>query len=286
MIDTLASWYLSIAPSFAPSYWREAKPLQRAQMEYEDEIAGGFLKWFPSLSLNGKDVLDLGCGYGGRSVRYAELGARSLTGIEPTERQCSEAREFAASHNVAATFVSGFAESIPLPAECVDCVLSYDVLEHVCDVGKTLEECLRVLRAGGSLYAIFPPFHHPTGSHFESWLSKMPWPNVLFPCRSLVKAGTGIISRRADNYRPNPLRPTDRLWGLNGITIRKLRRIVSGLDADFSIGLAPLFSSLNGKWESWHMKYYAPIFAPLRYVPLLQEGFTHRIVLTMTKAHR
>jgi SAM-dependent methyltransferase len=286
MIDTLASWYLSIAPSFAPSYWREAKPLQRAQMEYEDEVAGGFLKWFPSLSLNGKDVLDLGCGYGGRSVRYAELGARSLIGIEPTERQCSEAREFAASHHVAATFVTGFAESIPLPAECVDWVLSYDVLEHVCDVGKTLEECLRVLRTGGSLYAIFPPFHHPTGSHFESWLSKMPWPNVLFPCRSLVKAGTGIISRRADDYRPNPLRSTDKLWGLNGITIRKLRRIVSALDADFSIGLAPLFSSLNGKWELWHMKYYAPIFAPLRYVPLLQECFTHRIVLTMTKAHR
>ena len=266
MIETLANWYLSIAPSFAPSYWREAKPLERAQMEYEDEVAGGFLKWFPSLSLAGKDVLDLGCGYGGRSVRYAELGARSLTGIEPEDPQCSEARRFAASHNVTATFVTGFAESLPLPADCFDCVLSYDVMEHVCDVGKTLEECLRVLRAGGSLYAIFPPFHHPTGSHFESWLSKMPWPNVLFPCRALVKAGTDIISRRADSYRPNPLRPTDRLWGLNGITIRKLRRITSNLDADFSIGLAPLFSSQNSKWDSWHMKYYAPLFAPLRYV--------------------
>jgi len=285
-MDTLASWYLSIAPSFAPGYWREAKPLERARMEYEDEVAGGFLKWFPSLSLTGKDVLDLGCGYGGRSVRYAELGPRSLTGIEPTERQCSEAREFAASRNVAATFVTGFAESIPLPAECVDCVLSYDVLEHVCDVGKTLEECLRVLKAGGSLYAIFPPFHHPTGSHFESWLSKMPWPNVLFPCRALVKAGTGIISRRADSYRPNRLRPTDRLWGLNGITIRKLRQITGGLDAGFSIELAPLFSTLNSKWGAWHMKYYAPFFAPLRHVPILQECFTHRIVLTMTKAHR
>ncbi len=69
-------------------------------MEYDDEIAGGFLKWFPSLSLEGKDVLDLGCGYGGRSVRYAELGSRSVTGIEPEERQCSEARAFAALHNV------------------------------------------------------------------------------------------------------------------------------------------------------------------------------------------
>ena len=97
MIDTLASWYLSVVPSFAPDYWREPKPLEQAQMEYDDEVAGGFLNWFPSLSLTGKDVLDLGCGYGGRSVRYAELDMRSLTDIKPAERQCSEGREFAAS---------------------------------------------------------------------------------------------------------------------------------------------------------------------------------------------
>jgi SAM-dependent methyltransferase len=283
IMQSLASWYLSLAPSHPPSHLLVSKPLQRARMEYEDEVAGGFLKWFPSLSLAGKDVLDLGCGYGGRSVRYAELGARSITGIEPVERHCSEAREFALSHNVAATFVFGFGESLPLPNDSFDCVLSYDVFEHVCDVRETLKECLRVLRSGGSLYAVFPPFHHPTGSHFDDWLSKMPWPNVLFPCHVLVKAGTNIISRRAGDYRPNPLRSTDKLWGLNGITIGKLRQIVNGLDADFSISLAPLFSPLNGKWESWRMKYYAPIFAPLRHVPILQECFTHRIVLTMTK---
>ena len=283
MMEMLATWYLSLAPSFAPDYWRDPKPLERARMEYEDEVAGGFLKWFPSLSLTGKDVLDLGCGYGGRSIRYAELGSRSVTGIEPEERQCSEAREFATLRNVAATFVTGLGECLPLPANSFDCVVCYDVLEHVCDPGKTLEECLRVLRAGGSLYAVFPPFYHPTGAHFESWLSKMPWPHVLFPCRALVKAGTGILSMRNDNYRPNPMRPTDKLWGLNGITIRKVRQIAGRLDATFSIGYAPLFSPENSKWESWHVKYFAPLFPLLRAVPVLQEYFTNRIVLTMTK---
>jgi SAM-dependent methyltransferase len=286
MIETLATWYLSIAPSSPPSYWLEPRPLERAQMEYDDEVAGGFLKWFPSLSLAGKDVLDLGCGYGGRSVRYAELNSRSIIGIEPVERHCSEARQFASMHNVAATFVIGSGECMPLPANSFDCIVSYDVLEHVCDPRKTLEECLRVLRAGGSLYAVFPPFYHPTGAHFDGWLSKMPWPNVLFPCRALVKAGTNIISRRADNYRPNPLRPTDQLWGLNGITIRKLREIAGSLDASFSISLAPLFSPENRKWESWHLKYFASLFTILRRIPVLQEYFTHRIVLTMTKSHR
>jgi SAM-dependent methyltransferase len=283
MIETLATWYLSLARASPPTYWLDPKPLERARMEYQDEVAGGFLKWFPSLSLTGKDVLDLGCGYGGRSVRYVELGARSLYGIEPANRGCLEAREFAIIHKVPARFVVGVAESLPFPPASFDCVISYDVLEHVCDVRRTLEECLRVLRPGGSFYAVFPPFHHPVGAHFESWLSKMPWPNVLFPCRTLVKAGTNIISHRADDYRPNPLRPTDELWGLNGITIRELRRILSSLDADFSIRLAPLFSPLNSKWGHWRMRYYAPLLAPLRHVPIVQECFTHRIVLTVRK---
>jgi len=283
MIETLATWYLSLARTSPPTYLLDPKPLERARMEYQDEVAGGFLKWFPSLSLTGKDVLDLGCGYGGRSVRYVELGARSLYGIEPANRGCLEAREFAIIHKVPARFVVGVAESLPFPPASFDCVISYDVLEHVCDVRKTLEECLRVLRPAGSFYAVFPPFHHPVGAHFESWLSKMPWPNVLFPCRTLLKAGTNIISQRAEDYRPNPLRPTDKLWGLNGITIRELRRILSSLDADFSIRLAPLFSPLNGKWGHWRMRYYAPLLAPLRHVPILQECFTHRIVLTVRK---
>jgi SAM-dependent methyltransferase len=283
LMQRLATWYLLLASSSAPEYWRETRALERAQMEYEDEIAGGFLKWFPSLSLAAKDVLDLGCGYGGRTVRYAELGARSVTGIEPGERQCSEGREFAAIHQVAASFKSGMGECLPLAADRFDCIVCYDVLEHVSDPSKTLEECLRVLRPGGSLFAVFPPFYHPTGAHFDGWLSKMPWPNVLFPSPALVKAGTRILSARIDHYQPNALRPTDKLWGLNGITIRKMRQIAHGLDADFQIGLAPLFSPQNRKWESWHMKYFAPVFAVLRKTPLLQECFTHRIVLTMTK---
>lgn len=88
VIETLATWYLSLAPASAPIHLLDPKPLERARMEYDDEVLGGFLKWFPSLSLSGRDVLDLGCGYGGRSVRYAELGAR-MCGIEPAERACS-----------------------------------------------------------------------------------------------------------------------------------------------------------------------------------------------------
>jgi hypothetical protein len=110
----------------------------------------------------------------------------------------------------------------------------------------------------------------------------MPWPNVFFPCSSLIAAGKAILSRRRDDFQPNPLRPTDKLWGLNGVTIRSLRRILKRIDAKSSVELAPLFSPLNSKWGPWRMKYYAPLFSSLRHVPLVQEMFTHRIVLTLT----
>jgi hypothetical protein len=111
----------------------------------------------------------------------------------------------------------------------------------------------------------------------------MPWANVLFPCRTLVRAGSDILGRRGEGYRPGDLRPTDKLWGLNGITIRKLRQITREFDADVRISLTPLFSSRNRKWESWHMKYFAPLLAVLRRLPFLQEYFTDRIILTVTK---
>ncbi len=49
MIETLARWYLSLARASAPAYWLAPKPLERATMEYEDEVevvfSNGFLRF-------------------------------------------------------------------------------------------------------------------------------------------------------------------------------------------------------------------------------------------------
>jgi len=130
-----------------------------------------------------------------------------------------------------------------------------------------------------------PTFPPSTGCHFESWLSKMP---CLMSCSRadvLVEAGTDIIRGVPTIFVQTSCAPTASS-GDSMASQSENRRIANGLDADFSIRLAPLFSSKNRKWESWHMKYYAPLLAPLRYVPILQECFTHRIVVTMTKTHR
>jgi SAM-dependent methyltransferase len=282
---TMAKKYLSLASVTPPRYWTDPVPLERARMEYEIEVNGRFLKWFPELRLEGKDVLDIGCGNGGSAVRFAELGARRVIGLEPFNNPCKEGLAFAVEKGVGnVNFIVALGEQIPLRSNGFDVITSYDVFEHVEDLGKVLDECVRILRPGGTLYAIFPPFYHPTGAHLDSWISRMPWPNVLFSCATLVRAVSDILKSRNDGYEPNPMRLTDRLWALNGATIRSVRRLLAhGKCSRARLVLYPIFSPMNSRWKSWRMKYYAFAFKPLRYVPVLQELFVHRMVLTITK---
>ena len=277
--------YLKLAPAFPPNHWTAPKMLERARMEYEDEVAGGFLKWFPGVNLSGLSVLDIGSGYGGRPARYRELGARKVVGVEVLPRMVEESRAFAESKGLSdMEFHVGEGECLPFVDDAFDLVTSYDVFEHVHEIEKAFDECMRVLKHGGRLLAVFPPFYHPGGSHLEGFVSKMPWPNVFFGRETLIRAVQGILRERDDGYQPNPMRPRDKLWCLNGATIRSVKKMLD--ERRFrrvQITLAPLFSPMNEKWMRWKMRYYAPFFKPLRHVPLLNEMFVHRIVLDITK---
>lgn len=284
-VSRLAKLYLSIWPVYPPSYYMNPIPLVRAQQEYEDEFRGGFLKWFGgAIDFRGKRTLDLGSGYGGRTVRYKELGAKQVVGLEIASSMVEEGKEFAKSRSVEASFVTGVGEHLPFQDNSFDIILSSDVFEHVHKLGMVLDECWRVLAPGGKLYAVFPPFYHPTGSHFDGFVSQMPYCNLFFPARDLMEAAESILSERVDGYRPSSLRPGDKLWTLNGVTLGGFRELLRA--RKFRIGRifeAPLLSRMNSKWESWRMEYYAFLFAPLRWIPLVKECFVHRVVCELSK---
>jgi SAM-dependent methyltransferase len=83
----------------------------------------------------GDTVLDLGCA----DAPYRELlaGAEYLPADLPG--------------NPAATVEIAADGTVPLPDSSVDLVLSTQVLEHVADPERYLEECVRLLRPGGHL---------------------------------------------------------------------------------------------------------------------------------------
>lgn len=283
----LAKWYLGLLPVQLPEYYEHRQPLQRAQMEYDDECGPqGFYAFFGGrLRVEDKDVLDFGSGYGGRTVRFKELGAKSVTGIEVLPEMVNEGRAFAAEKFQSVSFLLAAGERLPLQDNSVDIICCYDVLEHVENVASCLRECYRVLRPNGTLFAVFPPFHHPTGgSHLHGYISRSPLPNVLFPCSVLVTASEELMRERGQKYRPPVQRPSDPLPSVNGTTLRQFHRMLRELPfRKKHVEHTALISPQRRKWDQWHMRYYAAPFRMLAYIPVLNEVFTDRISAELTK---
>ncbi len=97
----------------------------------------------------GKTVLDLGCGGGFMSEELARRGA-TVIGVDPAAAALQAAREHAQQSKQSIDYRHGAGESLPLEAASVDLVVCVDVLEHVTDLPRTLDEIRRVLRPGGS----------------------------------------------------------------------------------------------------------------------------------------
>src|SRR5207302_6093633 len=102
--------------------------------------------------LRGKDVLELGCGYGWFSLNAVDRGVRSYTGIEPTAGSLATAVKYVTARN--AQFKVADALQLPFDARSFDTVVCWEVLEHVPQGGdlRIFMEVQRVLRTGGAFY--------------------------------------------------------------------------------------------------------------------------------------
>jgi 2-polyprenyl-3-methyl-5-hydroxy-6-metoxy-1,4-benzoquinol methylase len=197
----------------------------RPSTEYDDEVSYPFYKWYwtdPTM-FAGKDVLDLGSGFGGRPVRFAEYGAKNVTGIEVSEDHVRTSALFAEERGKAnVRFVHGTGERIPLPDQAFDLITCYDVMEHVVSPAEVIRECWRVLRPGGRFAVVFPPYYHVlAGSHLHGYATRFPALNLLFTTKALKSAVRLLLEEQGVDYR-RYLReiPTDKLWNQNGLTVR------------------------------------------------------------------
>ena len=105
--------------------------------------------------LEGLQIADVGCGGGLLSEPLARLGA-CVTGIDAS----SELTELAEHHSKLdpsvgsrVVYINTTAEAHALEAfEKYDAVVSSEVLEHVVDKHFFLEQCLKMLKPGGSIF--------------------------------------------------------------------------------------------------------------------------------------
>ena len=93
-------------------------------------------------------VLDVGCGGGILSEEFAKIDCR-VTGIDPAAPSLETARKHAASEGLSIEYRQAGGESIPFEENSFDAVICCDVLEHVNDLEKTIQEVARVLKPGG-----------------------------------------------------------------------------------------------------------------------------------------
>jgi ubiquinone/menaquinone biosynthesis C-methylase UbiE len=115
-----------------------------------------------TVSLSGKEVLEIGCGDGSRSEMIANRCSK-LVGIEPDGSKVALALQRATPN---ASFQEGVAESIPFESESFDLVLFTLSLHHVPmpDMGKAIDEAVRVVRPTGFIVFFEPDM---IGSFFE-----------------------------------------------------------------------------------------------------------------------
>jgi SAM-dependent methyltransferase len=96
----------------------------------------------------GERVLDVGCGTGNAALLASERGA-SATGIDPAERLLDVARTRASERGLAATFLRGEAEALPLADAAADVVVSVFGVIFASDAQPAAAEIGRVASPSG-----------------------------------------------------------------------------------------------------------------------------------------
>jgi SAM-dependent methyltransferase len=134
-----------------PSYvWRagQQRRLSLIQQAAGDRTAG--------------HILVDGCGVGSYLMRLAE-GASFTVGLDIEVERAMEA------HRKGPDTLGGAGEYLPFASELFDLVLSHEVLEHVQDDHKAIQEIIRVLKPGGRLVLFVPNRGYPFETHGMYW---------------------------------------------------------------------------------------------------------------------
>ena len=154
-----------------PSYvWRAG---QQRRLEMIKTAAGERIRG---------SLLENGCGVGLYLEHLDPLGCETV-GLEFEIPRALEAKEKATN------VIGGAGEHLPFHAESFDLILSNEVIEHVEDDTKAIQEMVRVLIPGGRLILFCPNRWYPFETHGIYWKG-----NYHFGNKFLV------------NYLPRPLR--------------------------------------------------------------------------------
>lgn len=101
------------------------------------------------VDLRDKRILDIGAGIGMYTRKFRQF-SKAVYGVDVDLDKMTEARESVPNVGVAAS------ERLPFPDDCFDVTFLHEVIEHVEDDRRTIQEAWRVTKPGGQIIIYAP----------------------------------------------------------------------------------------------------------------------------------
>jgi ubiquinone/menaquinone biosynthesis C-methylase UbiE len=210
--------------------------------------------------IEGKRVLDFGCGWGNQAVAMIEqCHARSVIAVDIVPENVARTQKLAADHGLSNLIYA--CEELPAVyrGEC-DIVVSCSSFEHFSDPAAILSRMRDATKPGGVVVISWAePWLSPYGAHM-SHFANVPWVNILFSERTVMAVRSRFSPDGATRYE-------DVEGGLNRMTLRKFERIISKCGMDVEC-----------------VQYYPVKGLPLVHrIPLVREFLTSAVAVVLRK---
>ena len=249
-----------------------------AEWEYEkgeDTIKFYLDKFTTDEMFKDKEVIDFGCGAGGKSMYYVSLGAKHVTGVDIVEHYEKDSAEFAKKMGYEDEFTFKIADATKLPWEdnSFDTAIMNDFFEHVNKPEEALKEALRVVKPGGRIYINFPPYSHPFGAHLSDAIN-VPWCHKFFSETTCINVYKDLVKDLPDGQDRIKFRFSKDENGkeyisyINKMTIKRFKKILSSLD------ITPYY------YKETPFKKYVALFAK---IPCFKEILNKNVVCVIQK---
>lgn len=226
-------------------------------------FSNGFLRRLNIISklvdFKDKKILDVGTGKGVWLNKFTEFtNAQNVFGLEYDSELAQEAKQkFPVPENI----LVGAAELMPFPDGFFDIVFSNEVLEHVQDDKKAVQEMLRILKPQGQIIAFTPNRGWPFEQHGMFFRGKYIWGNIpLLPW--MPKFIRQKFAPHVRNYSNGDIK---KLFKFENAEITYHKHVFSGFD-----GLARRFGRIG--------KFIQSFFHNLEKTPLHFFGISHLVI--------
>lgn len=146
--------------------------------------------------LEGRSVLDLGCGYGWHCLYAHAQGASDVTGVDISEKMLDKAASLAEGTGI--SYIRQPIEDILFPESRFDVVISSLAFHYVSDFAETCARIYRLLKPGGTL--LFS-VEHPvfTARAEQNWIYGDDGTPLHWPLDDYQSEGRRVTSFLTDN---------------------------------------------------------------------------------------